>query len=123
MNNRLLPTLLLGIGVIFSGCATYDRSQGVANTWRDPSAPTPVKGQTTQSDIIEALGPPSQVIGLRDQTVFYYFRERRKGNGAILILYNWVNENVTYDRAIYFFDKKGILQDYGYSNESIAFKP
>jgi hypothetical protein len=119
MNTRLFPTILLAIGAITSGCATYDRSQGVANTWRDSALPTPVMGQTTQSDIIGALGPPSQVIGLRDQTVFYYLRERRKGKGAILILYNWVNENVTYDRAIFFFDKHGVLQDYGYSNEAI----
>lgn len=123
MNTRLLLTLLIAIGAILSGCATYDRSQGVANTWRAPTVPTPVKGHTTQSDIIEALGPPSQVIGLRDQTVFYYLTERRKGNGAILILYNWVTENVTYDRAIYFFDKNGVLRDYGYSNEAIAYKP
>ena len=123
MNRRLLPIFLLAIGVTLSGCATYDRSQGVANTWRDPSVPTPVKGQTTQSDIIEALGPPLQVIGLRDQTVFYYLRERLKGNGAILIVYNWLQENVTYDRAIYFFDKNGVLRDYGYSNEAIEIKP
>jgi outer membrane protein assembly factor BamE (lipoprotein component of BamABCDE complex) len=123
MNTGLFSIILLAIGIILSGCATYDRSQGVANTWRDPAVPAPVTGQTTQSDIIEALGPPSQVIGLRDQTVFYYLRERRKGKGAILILYNWVNENVTYDRAIFFFDKNGVLQDYGYSNEAIVAEP
>jgi outer membrane protein assembly factor BamE (lipoprotein component of BamABCDE complex) len=120
MNRRLLPLVLVTLAMTFAGCATYDRSQGVANTWRDPAIPTPVKGQTTQSDIIEALGPPSQVIGLRDQTVFYYLRERRKGNGAVLLVYNWVKENVTYDRAIYFFDQNGVLLDYGYSNETIA---
>ena len=120
MNRRLLLLVLLTLTMTLTGCATYDRSQGVANTWRDASIPTPVKGKTTQSDIIEALGPPSQVIGLRDQTVFYYLRERRKGNGAILLIYNWVKEDVTYDRAIYFFDRNGVLQDYGYSNEAIA---
>ena len=120
MNRRLLPYLLLALVVTSPGCATYDRSQGVDNTWRDPALPAPVKGQTTQSDIIEVLGPPSQVIGLRDQTVFYYLRERRKGNGAILLVYNWLNENVTYDRAIFFFDNNGVLLDYGYSSEAIA---
>jgi len=123
MNRQLFPVVLLTLAVISSSCATYDRSQGVANTWRDPSVPAPVKGQSTQSDIIEALGPPSQVIGLRDQTVFYYLRERRKGNGAILLVYNWLSENVTYDRAIFFFDENGVLQDFGYSNEAIATKP
>lgn len=120
MNTRLIPTLLLALAAALPGCATYDRSQGVSNIWRDPSVPAPVKGQTTQSDIIEALGPPSQVIGLRDQTVFYYLKERRKGNGVILLVYNWLNEDVTYDRAIYFFDQNGVLLDYGYSHEGIA---
>lgn len=123
MNRRLLVPILLTLAVILPGCATYDRSQGVANIWRDPAIPAPVKGQSTQSDIIKALGPPSQVIGLHDQTVFYYLRERRKGNGTILLIYNRLTENVTYDRAIFFFDKNGVLQDYGYSNEAIATKP
>jgi hypothetical protein len=50
----------------------------------------PVIGQTTESDIIKALGPPSQVVRLRDQTVFYYLMEHREGKGAILLLCNWV---------------------------------
>lgn len=115
MKKWLFATLLFTL----SGCTTYDRTQGVSNTWRDPSVPAPVIGQTTQADIIKALGPPSQVIGLRDQTVFYYLMERRKGNGAILIIYNWLKEDVTYDRAIFFFDQNGVLQDYGLSNENL----
>lgn len=117
---RQRPFLLLVIGAAIAGCATYDRSQGVANTWRDPSVAAPVKGKTTQSEIIAELGPPSQVIGLKDQTVFYYLRERRQGKGAVLLVYNWLKEDVTYDRAIYFFGPDGVLQDYGYSDEAIA---
>jgi hypothetical protein len=79
-----------------------------------------VTGQTTESDIIKALGPPSQVIGLRDQTVFYYLTEHRKGKGAIFIIYNWVKEDTIYDRAIFFFDQNGVLRDYGFSKEEIA---
>ena len=93
MIKRLLPPILLSIAIILSGCATYDRSKGVRNLWRDPSVPPPVIGQTTQSDIIQVLGPPSQVIGLRNQTVFYYLKERSKGNGAIMLVYNWVKED------------------------------
>lgn len=120
MSDRRSPPLLLAAAMTLLACATFDRSQGVKNTWRDPALRTPVKGQTTQSDVIQALGPPSQVIGLRDQTVFYYLRERRKGSAAVLLLYNWVTENVTYDRAIYFFDESGVLQDYALSKEDIA---
>ena len=74
--------------VIAAGCASFERTRGVESTWRDPATPPPVVGTTTQKDILAALGPPSQVIGLRDQTVFYYLKENDKGRGALLIVYN-----------------------------------
>lgn len=120
MKKQLLPALLLALASMQPGCASFERNQGVANAWRDPSVSPPVVGQTTESDIIEALGPPSQVIGLRDQTVFYYLTERRKGKGAILLLFNWVKEDTIYDRAIFFFDRNGVLREYGFSKEQIA---
>jgi len=120
MKKHLLPALLLALAIMQPGCASFERNQGVANAWRDPSVAAPVIGQTTESDIIQALGPPSQVIGLRDQTVFYYLTERREGKGAILLLYNWVKEDTIYDRAIFFFDRNGVLREYGFSKEKIA---
>ena len=120
MREHLLPALLLTLAMMQPGCASFERNQGVANAWRDPTVAPPVIGQTTESDIIEALGPPSQVIGLRDQTVFYYLMERREGKGAIFLVYNWVKEDTIYDRAIFFFDRNGVLQQYGFSKEKIA---
>ena len=101
---------------VATGCVSYDRTKGVESTWRDPAVPAPVVGSTTQADVLKALGPPSQVIGLRDQTVFYYLREHGRGKGAVFIVYNWVNEDVSYDRAIFFFGPDGVLRDYGLSN-------
>jgi len=114
MRTALCALLVLGLAAV-AGCASFERTRGVENTWRDPSVPAPVVGTTTQSDILEALGPPSQVIALRDQTVFYYLREQDKGRGGIFIVYNWLKEDVTFDRAIFFFDAEGVLQDYGLS--------
>ncbi len=117
---RSAAVLLLAV---LAGCASYERTRGVENTWRDPALSPPVIGQTTQSDVIRMFGPPSQVIGLGDRTVFYYLAERGKGRGAILVVYNWLKEDVTYDRAIFFFDAAGLLQDYGLSHEAIAHTP
>lgn len=108
--------LLLMIAAIATACVSYDRTKGVESTWRDPAISSPVVGETTQSDILRTLGPPSQVIGLRDATVFYYLREHGRGKGAVFIVYNWVNEEVRYDRAIFFFGPDGVLRDYGLSN-------
>jgi len=101
-----------------TGCASFERTRGVDNLWRDPAVPAPAVGKTTQSDILAVLGPPSQVIGLRDQTVFYYLKEHDRGRGGIFLVYNWLQEDVTYDRAIFFFDADGVLRDYGFSNDS-----
>ena len=120
MKGQLLFPFLLALAMTLSGCASFERNQGVANAWRDPSLAAPVIGQTTESDIIKALGPPSQVIGLRDQTVFYYLTEHREGKGAIFLIYNWVKEDTIYDRAIFFFDQNGVLREYGFSKEEIA---
>lgn len=69
-----------------------------------------------------ALGPPSQVIALHDQTLFYYLREQLATKGLFLLLYNQMRENVSYDRAIFFFDRKGILTDFAYSAETIPYE-
>ena len=69
--------------------------------------------------MLEALGAPSQVIALEKEVVFYYLRELEKSKGVILILYNQTNDAITYDRAIFFFDRKGLLKDYALSREKI----
>jgi len=118
-----LPRALTAAALLtltLAGCASFERNQGVTNSWRDAAFPTPEVGKTTKAEVLDLLGPPSQIIGLRDQTVFYYLKEQRKGKGAILILFNWIQEDTTYDRAIFFFDQNGVLKDYAFSNESIA---
>lgn len=112
--------LLAAMLIVVAGCASFERTRGVDATWRDPATPAPVVGRTTQSEILDALGPPSQVIALRDQTVFYYLREQDKGRGGLFIVYNWLKEDVSFDRAIFFFDADGVLRDYGLSKEPQA---
>ncbi len=104
------------------GCATKDSQMGVQNQWRAEPAPVFEKGRTTQSEVMRALGPPSQVIGLQDRTLFYYLREQSKTRSLFLIVYNQTRERVGYDRAIFFFDKQGVLTDFAYSEEAIPRK-
>lgn len=77
------------------------------------------KGRTTQSDVMRALGPPSQVIGLQDQTIFYYLREQSRTKSVFLVIYNQTSQRITYDRAIFFFNKQSVLSDFAYSLEAI----
>jgi outer membrane protein assembly factor BamE (lipoprotein component of BamABCDE complex) len=112
--------LLLGLCLCsLSGCVSKNSEMGVRNNWRDPSLATFEKGRTTQSDVMRALGPPSQVIALHDQTLFYYLREQSRTKAMILLVYNRTRQAIDYDRAIFFFDKQSVLTDFAYSTEAV----
>jgi hypothetical protein len=113
-----LATLLL----LSVGCVSKRSEMGVENTWRDPSPPAFQKGQTTEADVMRALGPPSQVIALQDQTLFYYLREQSRSKAVYLVVYNQTRQQIDYDRAIFFFDKQRTLTDFAYSKEAVPKK-
>jgi outer membrane protein assembly factor BamE (lipoprotein component of BamABCDE complex) len=108
----------LGIGASFS-CVNLRSERGVENLWgsnsTDGKSANLQKGKTTKSKILDDLGPPSQVLAIGDETVFYYLREQINGRGVILLVYNNVNVHTDYDRAIFFFDQRGVLKDFAVS--------
>lgn len=71
--------------ISFGACANYTTQQGVQNKWRDESLPRVQIGKTTQAEVAKQFGPPSQVIALNDQVIFYYLLEQKKGKGAFLL--------------------------------------
>jgi len=120
---QLIVLILLAVLTpVLSGCSNKRSEMGVLNKWRDSPAPTFEKNRSTQSDVMSALGPPSQVIALQDQTLFYYLREQSRTKGFFLIIYNQTRQQITYDRAIFLFNKQAILTDFAYSQEAIPFE-
>ncbi len=113
----VIPLLLL------AGCIVSSADSGVLNKWRDESLPAFERGKTTQSEVATALGPPSQLINLGDELIFYYLAERSRSRGVILIVYNTTSERVSYDRAIFFFDNEGVLKDFALSLEKTPYVP
>jgi hypothetical protein len=112
--------VLLGLALSsLTGCMSKRGEMGVRNYWRDPSLPAFEKGRTTESDVMAALGPPSQVIALRDQTLFYYLREESRTSSMFLVIYNQTRQQISYDRAIFFFDTNSVLTKFSYSKEAI----
>ncbi len=101
-----LSLLLLG------GCAQYENKRGVDVSWQDTVTQKLVSGESTRKDVLDILGPPSQVIALGDETVLYYLFERSSGNGLILVVYNRMEVNTRYDRAIFFFDEQDVMTDF-----------
>lgn len=106
---RLSVSLLL---CLMTACAQYENRRGVEVGWQPAVTAGLVRGQTTRQEVLDLLGPPSQVIALEDETVLYYLFEHSAGNGFILIAYNRFTIDTRYDRAIFFFDKNDRLSDY-----------
>jgi outer membrane protein assembly factor BamE (lipoprotein component of BamABCDE complex) len=100
------------LAIPLSACISVESDRGVEATWREVSADAFVRGETTRAQVLEALGPPSQVVALEDETAFYYLLEKTRGKGLILLVYNDRRERTSYDRAVYFFDESGVLSDY-----------
>jgi outer membrane protein assembly factor BamE (lipoprotein component of BamABCDE complex) len=104
-------TILLCLGLL-SACIQFKSKRGVEVAWQTAVVDKLVRGESTRADVLDALGPPSQVIALEDETVLYYLFEKEKGEGMILIVYNRIEVDTRYDTAIFFFDENDLLTDY-----------
>jgi outer membrane protein assembly factor BamE (lipoprotein component of BamABCDE complex) len=119
MRTTAWTTSLLA-AVLLAGCARFGAVDGVENLWREVPADAFEKGVTTQADVLDLLGPPSQLISLQDQTVYYYLTEVTSGEGKIFIVWNQISADTRYDRAIFFFGADGVLQEFAFSKEQVA---
>jgi hypothetical protein len=103
----------LVLALVFSaGCAQLSSTRGVEVGWAPADLGALERGRTTRADILQRLGPPSQVISTGDETVLYYMSERARGRGLVLVLYNRLDVQTRYDRAIFFFDAEDRLSDH-----------
>jgi len=98
--------------MVCAGCAQYQSTRGVDVNWGANSVGDLELGSTTRNEVLELLGPPSQVISTGDETVLYYLNESAEGSGLLLIFYNRLDVHAQYDRAIFFFDDNDLLTDY-----------
>jgi outer membrane protein assembly factor BamE (lipoprotein component of BamABCDE complex) len=113
MSKTLSLALAAGLcATLLTGCAQYENRRGVEVTWEAKVTSQLQPGQSSRKEVLALLGPPSQVISLEEETVLYYLFEKSQGNGLILILYNRMQIDTHFDRAIFFFDDQDILTDY-----------
>jgi outer membrane protein assembly factor BamE (lipoprotein component of BamABCDE complex) len=107
-----MTTLVLLITVPLTGCLQFRSKRGVEVNWQTTLAEQLESGKSTRADVMDLLGPPSQIIALEEETAFYYLFERTEGEGYILVLYNRFTIDARYDRAVFFFDDNDVLREY-----------
>ena len=108
----LLASLALALTC---SCINSRSERGVDPRWHDLGPEAFEPGQTTRTEVLTALGPPSQILSLEEGTAFYYLLEETRSKGMILAVYNRREEQTTYDRAVFFFDDDELLSDYAVS--------
>ncbi len=107
----LLISVLLCASLL-TGCVRFKSKRGVEVAWQAEVAEKLKVGESTRGEVLDLLGPPSQVISLEDETVLYYLFEKARGAGMILIVYNTITIDTRYDRAIFFFDENDVMTDF-----------
>lgn len=116
VNRELVRFLLLLLGACLfgwlSGCAQYENRRGVEVAWDAATVGDFRRGETTRQEVMSRLGPPSQLIALDDEIALYYLLEQSRGDGLVLILYNRMQIDTRYDRAVFFFDSHDVLVDF-----------
>jgi len=122
MLSRLALLAFVAQVLLLGACVKYQSLDGVENTWREIPADRIQVGATTQADILDWLGPPSQIIALGEQRVFYYLSQKQSGQAKVLIIWNDAAEQTRYDRAVFFFDPEGVLTEYSIRDEASAGK-
>lgn len=110
MKSPLAVTLLLAL--LASGCIRTRAERGLEPVWASLEDDAFERGRTTRADVLARLGVPSQVLTVGEGTALYYLQERLAADGLILLVYNQRDEELRYDRAVFFFDKDGVLTDY-----------
>lgn len=119
----LLTMVTAGLIFVMGACATSQEEKGAKNHWRNPKLPAWKIGQTTEMDVLGKLGPPSQIIALENQVVYYYLQEQSLGKSYIFVVWNRSERKIHYDRAIFFFNKQGVLNKFAYSPEAFPYDP
>lgn len=105
---------------LLASCSVYSRQAGVANLWREEGNIDGFEiGRTEMADILDRLGPPSQLIELGERVVLYYLLERTEGSSLFLVVYNSSTERVQYDRAVFVCDAGGVLRQMSLSREAL----
>ena len=109
-SRSLRSVALLAITALAAGCFYGHARTGDDNRWREDLDFE--RGRTRLDDVLQALGPPTQVLDLGARFAFVYMLEEQRTDGFDLASVFRDTERAFYsDRAVYFFDRAGVLEE------------
>ncbi len=106
--------LLFFIPLFLLACTIGSREVGTSKQWSFDKIQLNI---TTEKQVLESFGPPSliDIKSMKERTIYYYWVEKLKNKSLYLFVYNYWNVDIKYDRAMFIFNKDGILEYYGVS--------
>ncbi|MCY2962001.1 MAG: hypothetical protein NTY35_17730 [Planctomycetota bacterium] len=72
-----------------------------------------VPGTSTATDVVTALGAPTEVVQLGKRSAWRYDFTAKKTSGFTLIIVTFVNTDARSDRCWLFFDESDVLRHVG----------
>lgn len=113
MRQILVAALTTGL---LTGCfMSRDRSNEPLDKARIDSL---VVGKSTATDVVEALGAPTEVVQLGKRSAWRYDFTAEKTSGFTLIVVTFVNSDRRSDRCWLFFDESDVLLHVGTTLEA-----
>jgi outer membrane protein assembly factor BamE (lipoprotein component of BamABCDE complex) len=110
--------------IALAGCTIGRVYQGTALP-DDPAAAL-VRGRTTKSEALHVLGPPSRIHHQTDGDIFSYTYDRTNYKSFAIsepvithfTLFSWSRQDGRRDKLVLFFDRAGILEEWGLDRET-----
>ena len=109
--NRALPFVVGVVLLLAPGC--FISRSTVNEPLRRPEVERFVPGTTTASEVVAALGAPSEVVQLGNRTAYRYDFSVNKNAGFSIIILTFINTDLRSDRVWLFFDSKDVLTHFG----------
>lgn len=108
MKRALLVTAPL---ILATGCYFSKNKEGIG---LDPAVVARIEvGKTTKAELLEILGPPTQIIRLLDSEAYVYRHSIQKNTGTILILLNMVRSDQQFDAVTAIISRAGTVTAVG----------
>ena len=106
-----MKILALALPVVLAGCLVTKTKDDLHI---QPEAVAKIEvGKTTKAELLEALGPPREIIRLLDSEAFVWRHTVSKGAGFFLLLLNLQRSDTQHDAVTVIVDRAGIVRAVG----------